>query len=141
MLASFIGWEMARSLFSGVTSTYGGGVWRSLIGLLPLLTTSALPTAVFVVVGVVIAPGKGRRTCFVLFGLSLLFSGGGINTLLYQDGFPVFWLANVAGMVLGGIIGLLLSMRMNRAPKPVPSPESALGLAPGSGSTRTLDEA
>jgi hypothetical protein len=104
------------------------GVFASVIGLLPLLTTSAVPTIIFVVTGVLIAPSKVRRVCFVFFGLSLLFSGGGINMLMHQDGFIEFWLASAAGIVIGGIIGLVFAMRVQRARTPIQLPEPTSGL-------------
>jgi hypothetical protein len=135
MLASFIGWGIAGTIFSGVEFTYGVGVFDSIIGLLPLLITSAFPTIIFVVAGVFIAPSKERRVCFVFLGLSLLFSGGGINMLIYQDGFLEFWLASAAGIVIGGIIGLLLAMRIQRGRTSIQLPEPTSGLAPGRSSS------
>ncbi len=133
MLASFICWVIGEKIFTGVASTYGGGVLRSLFGLLPLLITAALPTLVFVAAGVLTSPSKERRVCFVFFGLSLLFSAGGINALNHQDGFLGFWLASVAGVVIGGILGLIVALRMQRARKPIQTPEAMSGLAPGHG--------
>ncbi|MFZ5496138.1 MAG: hypothetical protein ACOZE5_12485 [Verrucomicrobiota bacterium] len=135
MLASFIGWAIGEKIFTGVASTYGGGLLRSLFGLLPLLITAAFPTTVFVVGGVLTSPSKERRVCFVFFGLSLIFSAGGINALIHQDSFPGFWLASVAGVAIGGILGLIVALRMQRARKPIQTPEPMSGLAPGHGSS------
>ena len=135
MLASFICWAIGKEIFTGVASTYGGGALRSLVGLLPLLITAAFPTIVFVVAGVLTSPSKERRVCFVFFGLSLLFSAGGINALIHQDSFLGFWLASVAGVVIGGMIGLIVTLRMQRARRPIQPPEPMSGLAPGHGSS------
>ena len=135
MLASFIGWAIGEKIFTGVTSAYGGGALRSQFGMLPLLITAAFPTIVFVLAGVLTSPSKERRVCFVFFGLSLLFSAGGINALIHQDSFPGFWLASVAGVVIGGIIGLIVALRAQCARKPIQPPEPMSGLAPGHGSS------
>jgi hypothetical protein len=135
MIASFIGWALVEKIFSGIAYTYGGGLLRSVVGLLPLLITAAFPTVAFVGAGVFASPSKERRVCFVFFGLSLLFSAGGINALIHQDSFPGFWLASVAGVIIGGIIGLLLALRMQRARRPIQPPEPMSGLAPGHGSS------
>lgn len=122
MFASFIGWALVEEIFSGVASTYGRGVWYSVVGLLPLLTSAAFPTLVFVVAGVLVSPSKERRICFVSFGFSLLFSAGGINLLLHRDGYLGFWLTGVTGVVAGGVIGLIVALRIQRARTPIQIP-------------------
>jgi hypothetical protein len=130
MLASFVCWAIGKEIFTGVASTYGGGVVRSFVGLLPLIITAAFPTIVFVVAGVFTSPSKERRVCFVFFGLSLLFSAGGMNALIHQDSFLGFWLASVAGVVVGGIVGLLVALRIQRARGPIQSTTDNSGASP-----------
>jgi hypothetical protein len=134
-LASYVGWGFALRIFSGVSSTYGDGVISSLVGLLPLVTEAAIPTVVFVLAGVTVAPSKERRVCFVFFGLSLLFSGGGIHLLQHQNGYFGFWLASAGGIIVGAIIGLAASLRIQRLRRPIQLPEPTSGLAPGRGSS------
>jgi len=64
MIASVIGWALVEKIFSGIASTYGGGILRSIVGLLPLLITAAFPTVASVVAGVFASPSKERRVCF-----------------------------------------------------------------------------
>jgi hypothetical protein len=131
MLASFFGWVIAEEIFTSVASSYGGGVLRTLVGVLPLIITAAFPTVVFVVIGVLTSPSKRRRVCFVFFGLSLLFSAGGINALTYQNGYPGFWLATMVGVIIGGVIGLIFALTMQRARIPKQqSPVPTIGNVP-----------
>ncbi|HTQ29837.1 MAG TPA: hypothetical protein VMI53_01385, partial [Opitutaceae bacterium] len=72
---------------------------------------AATPTTLFVVVGVLLSPSKERKVVFVFFALALLFSGGGMGLVeAYQDGFLPFWLASAAGVILGALLGLLVSL-------------------------------
>ena len=85
MAASLLAWALVEKMFEGVASTYGGGVVRSALGLTPMLVSSAVPTIIFVVCGTLLSPSKDRKMAFVFFGLSLLFSAGGLQLLRFQD--------------------------------------------------------
>ena len=58
MFASFLGWALAQKMFSGVASTYGGGLIRSVLGLTPIFISSVIPTVIFVMAGTLISPSK-----------------------------------------------------------------------------------
>ena len=119
-------------MFSGVTSHYGGGFFHSFIGLLPLATSTAIPTAIFVLSGVLVTPSKERRVCFVFFALSLLFSAGGISMLRYQDGYLGFWLASAGGVVAGAVVGLAAALGVQRIRRPIQSAQHNAGSRPSS---------
>ncbi|MDI1247776.1 MAG: hypothetical protein PSV13_02735 [Lacunisphaera sp.] len=135
VLASFIAWVLDTKIFAGVHSTYGGGFFYSLVGLIPLITSAAIPACVFVLVGVAVAPSRKRRVGFVFFTLSLMFSAGGVDMLLFQDGYLPFWLASAAGITTGSVIGLAVALRVQRQSRPIQLPEPTSGLAPGRGSS------
>jgi len=114
MLASFVGWALAQKMFSGVASTYGGGLVRSILGLTPIFVSSMIPTVIFVVAGTLISPSKVRKVAFVFFGLSLLFSAGGLQLLEFQDFSHIFWLVAAAGIVCGALLGFFASLPVQR---------------------------
>ncbi len=109
MILSIVAWMFIQTLFH--TIYYGGGNVRSLLGLAPLIIEAALPTTLFVFVGVWLSPSKGRKVAFVYFALSLLCSGSGMGLVEnYQIGILPFWLASAAGVVLGALLGLFASL-------------------------------
>jgi hypothetical protein len=112
MLASFAAWTLVHDLLSGVASTYGGGILRSLIGLSPTIFSAAVPAAVFVVSAVMLSPSRERKVSFIFFSLSLLFSPGGLELLAHQGFSHVFWLAAAVGIILGALLGLFIALRI-----------------------------
>jgi len=117
VVLSVVAWMLLSEALSGVDLTYGGGFWRSVIGLCPIAITAAVPTSLFVVVGVAIAPSQGRKVCFVFFGLSLLFSGGGIELLRFPEIDQGFWFAAASGIVVGALFGLAFAHRLQSRSK------------------------
>ena len=115
---SFIAWTLSSSAFEGIASIYGGGFFQSVIGLTPILVRSAIPTSIFVVTAIMIAPSHSRKVCFVFFVLSLLLSGGGIELLRFQEFSHIFWLAGASGVVIGALIGLAFALRIQERRKP-----------------------
>jgi hypothetical protein len=92
---------------------FGGGIFRNIIGLLPVVIRTALPTVVLVLAGVWISPSKGRKVAFVFFTLGLMYSGGGLEMLFsYQFGHLNYWVTEATGIVLGALAGLLLALRL-----------------------------
>jgi hypothetical protein len=127
MILSGVAWMFIQSLFH--TTYCGGGIFRSIVGLAPLIIEAALPTILFVVVGVLLSPSRERKVAFIFFALSPLFSGGGMGLVeAYQNGVLPFWLVSAAGVVLGALLGLFVSLgiqnlrkrRANQALLPTP---------------------
>ena len=122
LLASFLSWFFETKIFSGMHATYGGGFFYSLTGMFPVVIASAVPTVIFVLAAVVVAPSKERSVCFVFFALSPLFSAGGIQMLMLQDGHLPFWVASAAGVIAGAVVGLVASLRIQHGRTPIQSP-------------------
>jgi hypothetical protein len=121
MTLSFIA---AGILITGDSSFhYGRGIFQSIFGLRDLWIFAIVPSVVFVVSGALISPSKKRRICFIFFGLSPLFSGSGIRTILfYNVGDLYLWIASNIGIIIGSFIGLLVSLRLQtRRNKKTPS--------------------
>ena len=110
----------AQMVFSH--SWYGGGFFRSAVGLAPTVLQSAIPTAAFALMATVIAPSASRVVPFVSFGLALLFSCGHMSALHYQDlgGLP-FWLAIEAGVLAGALVALPFSLHFQRRRAQMPN--------------------
>ena len=128
MMLSLLAWPLVASIFH--SAYYGGGFLRSTMGLAPLIVVTSVPAIVLVVAGVWLSPSKGRKVAFVFFALALLSSGGGMEMITFQQaGALGFWLTAFAGVVLGSLAGLLLSLRLqrlrkrepNQAPEPTPT--------------------
>ncbi|HTJ79723.1 MAG TPA: hypothetical protein VL357_12070 [Rariglobus sp.] len=117
---SCLAWIGIRALFH--SASFGGDIIRNLIGLTPLLVVAALPTALFVVAGVLVSPSKGRKVAFVFFALSLLCSGGGMGMVeAYQQNILPFWLASAVGLVLGALLGLFVILKIQNRRKKKPA--------------------
>ena len=127
MAASLLAWALVEKMFEGVASTYGGGVVRSALGLTPMLVSSAVPTIIFVVCGTLLSPSKDRKMAFVFFGLSLLFSAGGLQLLRFQDFSHIFWLAAAGGIVAGAVLGLGASLSVQVRRQPIQPPQTTPG--------------
>lgn len=112
ILASFFGWGAARLALGEVQSIYGGGILQSILGLTPTIVSSAVPAATFVIFGVALSPSNGRAVAFVFFTLALLVSAGGIEMIQVQDFSHQFWLAALAGQVVGALGGLATAVRL-----------------------------
>jgi hypothetical protein len=110
LLASGLTWALLSSIFS--RHYYGGGLARSAIGLAPLFTTTALSSLACVVAGVWIAPSRRRWITFLFFPFAVLFSLGGIEMLKFQELDHGFWLTAAFGQMFGGLIGLIMSLKM-----------------------------
>jgi len=110
LLASGLTWALLSSVFS--RHYYGGGLARSAIGLAPLFTTTAFSSLACVVVGVCIAPSRRRWITFFYFPFAVLFSLGGIEMLKYQEFDHGFWLTAALGQMIGGLIGLIMSLKI-----------------------------
>ncbi len=126
MILSGIAWIVLSSI---LTSSGGGANWLGVIlGRIPILVRSGLPTVLFVVSAVLICPSKGRPPAFVFFALALLFSGGGIETIQYgQLGILSFWVTSFLGVIVGALGGLLVSLRLQarrKGPNQFPVPIS-----------------
>ena len=125
MLSSFLAWAATKSVFHH--SYFGGGVVRSVVGLAPNVISTAVPSLVFTLVGVIVAPIKNRIVVFVFAGLSLLFSGGGMDLIIFSNHSLVeFWAASLLGCTTGCFMGLFFGLRIqarrsgypNRHPQP-----------------------
>jgi hypothetical protein len=127
MFASFLVWSVALILFS--RASYGPSAIELMLGLAPLALRTAIPAIVFVISGSVISPSNERGVAFGFFALSLLFSAGGLDVISFnRNPDTAFWVAAMIGVVLGSMIGLLISLRVqswrrkrpNKAPEPTP---------------------
>lgn len=111
LTASILVWMIASSV--PYSLYFGGGVFQSAAGVAPLFLHAVIPTIVFVPLGVLLSPSKGRKVTFVFFALALLCSGGGMGAVTtYQEGILAFWVTSIIGLNFGAILGLLVALRM-----------------------------
>jgi hypothetical protein len=93
--------------------SYGQSIFGDIIGLGYLWVITVIPTVVFVLSGVFISPCKKRWVCFSFFGLAPFFSGGGLSMMRYHNAGDLYlWTASALGVVVGSIIGLLVSFKL-----------------------------
>lgn len=111
ILASGLTWALFSSVFT--RHYYGGGLFRSAIGLAPLFATTAFPSLAFVVAGVWVAPSQRRAIAFFYFPFAALMSLGGIEMLRQQELDHVFWLTAGLGQIIGGLAGLIISLKIH----------------------------
>jgi hypothetical protein len=79
----------------------------------PIIIRASIPTLFFVIFAVLITPSKGRKVGFIYFAVSILFSGGGAESLrYYQLGMAEFWVASFVGVIIGALAGLLIALRL-----------------------------
>ena len=128
MFVSFVVWALIQEALEGIAFGYGGGVLRSAIGLAPIAVSTAVPAGIFVVCGAFVSPSRKRSIAFTFFAFALLFSGGGVEMLRYQEFDHIFWLAACVGQTAGAILGLGAALKMqawrgkgpNQALQPTP---------------------
>lgn len=119
LVLSLAAWLGLSSLLHGA---YGSEyLVERIVGYAPIVIRTAVPTTLFVVSAVLVSPSRGRKAPFVFFTLGLLWSGAGLETLRYYHlGIVTFWVTSLVGMIVGALLGLAISLRLQRHRKSKP---------------------
>jgi hypothetical protein len=133
----WIGAFLAAYLVSGLTwialshlvpSATGDDPAR-VMSYVPIAVRAFLPSAVFVVLALLICPRKSATTVFAVFALALVFAGGAIETITdYRLMSSTWWHAALAAHFAGAIVGILAfpGLRSDRANPADPAPDGDL---------------
>ena len=113
-------------------------------GLAPEILERFIPVLLLILVGTIIAPSRGRKVVISLGVLGGLF-GMPLLSEVVPPGTECFFVAGLAGVLLGCAVGMLLAFELqtyrrkrwpNQAPDPMASartPAAAAPVAPASG--------
>jgi hypothetical protein len=96
-------------------ATTGPGLASEMSAFFVLCARTGVPAILFVLLGSWVYPGDSKVSVIVFSGLALVFSGGFVEEVRFQQIGAIFlWRLGMVGILIGSLLGLVLGVMIRR---------------------------